>query len=117
MALKTSTVIEELSSRASSKSDVSASEDLSGGKEVPVGDVTKFTVFLKVEGAVDVDIELSPDGENWYRPGEADNTPDESPIKFTSAGTEIVALGYAADYVRVTATNDTPVSVQVKEVV
>lgn len=89
-------------------------EDLSGGVEVDVGDVSAFTLYLGVsdESAVDVTVFLSPDGgTNFYEP-------DESPVSFASTdGSKVEHIPYNANRVRLKANNATPIQAQIREVV
>lgn len=117
MALDTNTVIDRIMGRAAARSQIADQADISGGVEADVDDVSSFSVFLKTEGAVNIEIELSPDGTNWYKPGDADSTPDESPVQFNDAGTEIIHMAYDADKIRLTGSNATAVTAQIKEVV
>ena len=117
MSLETDTVIDRIMGRASSRDTLADAEDVSAGVEQALGDVTGLSLYLRAEGAVNVQIELSPDGSEWFEPGKASNTPAESPIKFEGAGTEIVSLGYDADAIRITGSDSTPVTAKIKEVV
>lgn len=117
MALDTNTVIDRIMGRAAARSLVADQADISTGVEADIDDVSSFSVYIKTEGQVNVEIELSPDGTNWYKPGDADSTPDESPVQFNDAGTEIISMAYDADRIRLTGSNTTAVTVQIKEVV
>ncbi|MFB6087856.1 MAG: hypothetical protein ABEJ85_04985 [Haloarculaceae archaeon] len=89
-------------------------EDITDGIEVPVGDVSAFTLYLGVStaAAVDVQVFLSPDGgANWYEP-------DESPVSIASDDDSAVEhIPYNANRIRLKATNTTPVKAQLREVV
>lgn len=112
MSLETLTKIEELKDRFASNSQLADSEDTSGGVETAIGDVQSYSLFLDVGGAVDLTVKLSPDGgETWYEPR------DESPISFGGANTDVYWFEYDADRLRLTGSNDTPVSAQIREVV
>jgi hypothetical protein len=112
MSLETTTEIEELKGRSATASKLADTEDVSAGVETTVGDVTSFTLFLDVGGAIDLTVELSPDGgATWYEPR------DESPISFTEANTDLYRIVYDADRVRLTGSNGTAVTAQVREVV
>ena len=117
MSLYTDTVIDRIMARATARWSLTDSGDASDGEVQEIGDVQSFTLFLKVEGATQVQIELSPDGTEWFEPGKASNTPAESPIKFEGAGTEIVQFAYDADAIRVTTSDGTPITAKVQEVV
>ena len=89
-------------------------EDISGGVEAAVGDVSAFTLYLGVSTAtaVDVQVVLSPDdGTNWYEP-------EESPVTFTSGDESAVEhIRYNASRIRLKGSNATPVKAQLREVV
>ncbi|AXG09479.1 hypothetical protein [Haloplanus rubicundus] len=112
MSLETLTKIEELKGRFASDSQLADNEDTSGGVETSIGDVASYSLFLDVEGAIDLRVYLSPDGgETWYEPRE------ESPISFGGSNTDVYWFEYDADRIRLVGTNDTPVTAQVREVV
>jgi len=112
MALETAAEIEELKGRAGAEKTLTdGAEDISGGKEINVGDVSSVTLYLDAAAAVDVTVEFSPDGTNWYEPVV------ESPVSFTAAGTEIVHIDFNAAKLRVTGSNTTAVRAQTREVV
>jgi len=112
MVVETSTEIEELKGRLASASQLADSEDTSNGVETVIGDVQSYTLFLDVGGAVDLTVELSPDGgETWFEPR------DESPISFGGSNTDVYWFEYDADRLKLTGSNDTPVSAQIREVV
>jgi hypothetical protein len=105
-------VIEELKGRFSSESRLADEEDTTGGVETAIGDVASYSLFLDVDGAVDLRVYLSPDGgESWYEPRE------ESPISFGGVDTDIYWFEYDADRIRLEGTNETPVTAQLREVV
>jgi len=86
-------------------------EDISGSVETEVGDVSSFTLYLGTEGAVDVEVALSPDGgKTWYV------TP-ESPVQFAEAGADIIHIEYNASNIRLTGSNGTAVEAQIREMV
>lgn len=113
MSLDTETEIRDIKGRSGNSSDVTnGQEDISVQKTSPVGNVSSFTVFLDAAGAVDVTIELSPDGgSTWYEPRK------ESPVSFSGANEEIVQVEYNATDIRVTGSDTTAVEVQIREVV
>lgn len=87
-------------------------QDISGGVGAKVGNVDSVTIFLDTAGAVDVTVEFSPDGgTNWYEPA------GESPVQFSSAGTDLVHVEYNVDRVRLTGSDTTGVKAQLREVV
>lgn len=111
MGIENFGTIENIQGRASAPRQLADSEDISGGVEAQLGNYSRLTLFLDVEGAVDIEIEFSPDGENWYSPV------TDSPISYDSATTDVLEIGYVADRLRLTATDGTTVSAQVYEVV
>ena len=112
MSLETLTKIEELKGRFASDSKLADSEDTTGGVETPIGDVASYSLFLDVEGAIDLRVYLSPDGgETWYEPRE------ESPISFGAANTDVYWFEYDADRIRLEGSNGTSVTAQIREVV
>jgi hypothetical protein len=87
-------------------------QDISGGVEQDVGNVDSATLFLDVAGAVDVNVEFSPDGgTNWYEPAA------ESPVEFSESDTDLVHISYNVDRIRVSGSNSTAVKAQLREVV
>jgi len=89
-------------------------EDLTGGIEAEVGDVSAFTLYLGVStaSAVEVEVYLSPDGgETYYEP-------DESPVSLASDDESAVEhIPYNASAVKLVASDATPVKAQIREVV
>jgi len=89
-------------------------EDLTGGIEVDVDDVSAFTLYLGVStaSAVEVSVYLSPDGgTNYYEP-------DESPVSLSSDDESAVEhIPYNASAVKLVASDATPVKAQIREVV
>jgi len=86
-------------------------EDITGSVEAEVDDVSAFTLFLGAQGAVDVEVELSPDdGSTWYEA-------PESPVSFGEGGAEVVHIRYNVTNIRLTGSDATPVEAQVREVV
>lgn len=87
-------------------------QDISGGVETDVSNVDAVTIYLDVAGAVNVTVEFSPDdGANWYEPAA------ESPVEFSSAGTDLVHVEYNVDRLRLTGSDSTGVKAQIREVV
>jgi len=70
----------------------------------------RWTLFLHAAAAIDITIELSPDGGvTWY-------TPTESPIEFAAVGDDIIEFGYDATHIRLTGSNASLVTAQVRGV-
>jgi hypothetical protein len=111
MALETDTDIRSLKGREQTRRELADTEDISSGVEEPVGNVSAFTLFIEVAGSVNITVEFSPDGgETWYQPR------NESPLKFSEANTDLVFVDYVADAVRLTASNSTNVTAELREV-
>ena len=97
--------------RPADEGKLADSEDISGGVSRDVGDVSAFTLFFDVEGAVDISVEISPDGgTNYYE------LPDNSPVQFGGAGTDILRVSYECNAVKLKGLNATNVTAQVREV-
>ncbi|WP_058365231.1 hypothetical protein [Haloparvum sedimenti] len=90
-------------------------EDLTGdGTEASLstglGDPSSATLYVATEGAVELTVEFSPDGgTNWFEP----NDP-ELPLKFDSAGDDVVLMDFNASDVRVTASDATGVKLALR---
>jgi len=104
--------IEELQGRATLESTLTdGAEDISGGTASLLGDVSSWTLYLGAEGAVDVEVSLSPDGgTTWY-------VAPESPVEFSEAGADIIEMGYDATAARIEGSDATAVEAQIYEVV
>ena len=105
--------VEKIKARgASGTSLTDGAEDISGGVEAPLstgtGAASSATLFIETEGALDLTIEFSPDGETWREPA------SESPIGFDSAGEDIAFVEYDAAAIRVMASNTTPVDLDLR---
>ena len=85
------------------------SADISGGVEAELGNYRRWTLYLHADGAIDVNIYLSPDGSNWYQP-------DESPVSFEGAGDKVIEMGYDAYKIKLVGSNTTLVTAQVRGV-
>jgi hypothetical protein len=105
--------VEKIKARGASGTPLTdGAEDISDGREASLstgtGAASSATLFIATEGAVGLTIEFSPDGETWREPG------DESPIGFDAAGEDVAFIDYDAAAVRVTASNDTPVDLDLR---
>lgn len=114
MTVDVSSETTNISDRAGGSSKVADAANISTGKVVKTNDVESSTLFLDVDGAVNVTLEFSPndEGDDWYQPREG------SPVEFSQANTEIVEIGY--DYRRLRLTSDdanVAVTAEVREVV
>ena len=82
--------------------------DISGGVEAPLRNFKRWTLYLKVGGAIDIKVELSPDdGNTWFEI-------PESPISFSSAGDNVIEFGYDATRIRLTGSNTNTVTAIVR---
>ncbi len=88
---------------------VADAEDISGGEEAAIGNYSAWTLYLKAAAAIDVTIELSPDGgTTWYE--------IEDTVDFAAAGDEIIEFGFMANRIRLTGSNANDVTAQVRGV-
>ena len=85
-------------------------EDISGGVETQLSNVTSTTLFIHAEGATTITVEGSPDGQTWY-------TFTESPISFEAAGDTMIQWPYNLRRLRLQANDATQVRAQVREVI
>ena len=74
-----------------------------------MGNYQRWTLYIHAEDAIDVTIQLSPDGANWYEP-------DESPLSFSGAGDKVIEMGYDACKLRLIGSNTTAVTAQIRGV-
>jgi len=104
--------IEELQGRATLERGLTdGAEDISAGTASELGDASSWTLYLGAEGAVDVEVSLSPDGgTTWY-------VAPESPVSFSEADADIIKMGYDATAVRIQGSDATGVEAQIYEVV
>jgi len=106
----TRTIIsEELGKEAGETLTVCSNQDISGGVIQALKNYNRWSLYLKVAGAIDITIEISPDGSTWYEPA-------ESPVSFAAAGDDVLEMGYDAAYVRLTGSNTQPVTAQIRGV-
>jgi len=89
--------------------NICESADISSGVEVEVGNYKRWTLYIHAEDAIDITIQLSPDGSKWYEP-------DESPVSFDGEGDKVIEFGYDAYKIRLKGSNTTPVTAQVRGV-
>jgi len=89
--------------------EISRAEDISGGVESDLYNYRWWTLYLSVAGAIDVTVELSPDGTDWYEI-------PESPLSYSESGDDVLEVGYDANKIRLTGSNATDVTSQVKGV-
>jgi len=104
--------VEKIQGRATLERGLTdGAEDISTGTASELGDTSSWTLYLGAEGAVDVEVSLSPDGgETWY-------VAPESPVSFSEADADIIKMGYDATAVRIKGSDATAVEAQIYEVV
>ncbi|KXA93021.1 hypothetical protein AKJ64_01590 [candidate division MSBL1 archaeon SCGC-AAA259E17] len=89
---------------------IADAEDISGGVTAELACYDRWTLLIHVAGAIDVTVELSPDGKaTWYEI-------DESPYSYGAAGDSTNELGYDATHIRLTGSNATSVTAQIRGV-
>lgn len=104
--------IDKLQGRAGDHTGLTdGAEDISSGVETEIANVLAFTLYVGAQGAVDVTVDLSPDGgTTWFEA-------PESPVTFSEAGSDITRIEYHASRIRLTGSNTTNVEATVREVV
>jgi len=104
--------VEKIQGRATLERQLTdGAEDISTGTASELGDASSWTLYLGSEGAVEVEVSLSPDGgTTWY-------VAPESPVSFSEAGADIIEMGYDASAVRLEASDATNIEAQIYEVV
>ena len=84
--------------------------DISGGIIAELKEFRTWSMYLKVADAIDIKIELSPDGgSTWFEV-------PESPISFSSADDKVVKMDYSATHIRITGSNTSNVTAIVRGV-
>jgi len=84
--------------------------DTSGGVTASLKNFKRWTLYLKVSAAMDITIELSPDGgTTWYEI-------PESPISFSAAGDDVLEVGYDATHIKLTGSTTDTVTAQIRGV-
>ena len=84
--------------------------DITGSVTTQLRNFKRWTLYLKVAGAIDITIELSPDGGNtWF-------TIPESPISFSGAGDDVIEFGYDATHIKLTGSNTNAVTAIIRGV-
>jgi len=82
---------------------IASAEDISAGKTAALKNFKRWTLFLKTADAIDITVELSPDGSTYF-------TIPESPIKFASADDDVIEMGYNAKTIKLTGSNTSAVT-------
>lgn len=110
MAVETNTQVDEIAGRKGYENRVADAEDISGGVEHAIGNVPAFSLWLSVGGAIDITVEASPDGgATWYEL-------PESQITFSGAADDVKHISYNMNRIRLTGSDATAVTAQIREV-
>jgi len=90
--------------------DIASAEDISGGVTAELSNYDRWTLFIHVAAAVDITVELSPDdGDTWYEI-------PESVLSYGGAADDALEFGYDATHIRLTGSNTTDTTAQVRGV-
>jgi len=90
--------------------DIASTEDISGGVTGSLSNFDRWTLYINVAGAIDITVELSPDGgTTWYEI-------PESALSYSAAADDVLEMGYDATRIRLTGSNATNVTAQVRGV-
>jgi len=82
--------------------------DISGGVTAELSNYSRWTLYIHVAGAIDITVELSPDGgSTWYEI-------PESALSYGGATDDALSLGYDATHIRLTGSNTTSTTAQVR---
>lgn len=102
-----------LGGRTSIRTDVAKDfEDFSDGITADPVEAPNTTIYLESKGAVDLEIELSPDGgNNWYE------LPNDSPVKFSTDEVVLLEFEYDFDKIRFTSDSETGIKNQIFQTV
>jgi len=100
---------EELGERAGDYLTVADAEDISAGVEQELKDCSKLTFYVHVADAIDITVEMSPDGGgHWFEI-------PESPLSYGGAGDDVLEVGYSGNRLRITGSNTTATTFVVRE--
>ena len=107
------TEVEKIKARGAARTPLTdGAEDISDGVEASMstgaGAASSATLFIATQGAIDLTIKFSPDGEKFREPAE------ESPIEFGGAGEDVAFIEFDAAAVRVTGSNTTGVDLDLR---
>ncbi|WP_435074926.1 hypothetical protein [Halorubrum sp. HHNYT27] len=105
--------VEKIKARGASRESLTdGPEDISGGVKASLstatGAASTATLYVDTQGALDLKIEFSPDGVNWYEPMVG------SPVGYDQADSDVIFIEYDAAAVRVTGSNSTPVDLDLR---
>jgi len=105
------TAIEEtIGSKGGETINICSNADISAGVEAPLKNYERWTLYLKAQDAITINIYLSPDdGATWYEP-------EESPVTFQAAGDKLIEFGYDATRIKLVGSNTTPVTAHIRGV-
>ena len=85
-------------------------QDISQGIIIQLGNFRRWTLYLKTQGAINITVELSPDGGlTWFEI-------PESPISFSTAGDDVIEFGYDATHIKITGSNTTLITAIIRGV-
>jgi len=97
----------EVTGRDSDEQTIAEGEDISNGKSITLNNYNQYTLMLHVDGAIDITVEVSPDGgKNWFEI-------PESPFSYGSAQDDTKEMGYDADMIKLTGSNTSLVTAKV----
>jgi len=107
-------LLEELQTKAPKDEgetiEICTNADISGGVTAELKNFKRWTLYLKTADAIDITIELSPDGgTTWF-------TVPESPVSFSAAGDDVIEFGYDATHIRLTGSNTNAVTAIIRGV-
>jgi len=84
------------------------SEDISDGVTASLGNYDGWTLYTHVAGAIDITVELSSDnGDTWYEI-------PESPLSYSEETDDANVIDYKATDIRLTGSNTTDVTSQIR---
>jgi len=90
--------------------NIATAEDISGGVTAPLANYNRWTLFIHVADAIDITVEISPDnGDTWYEI-------PESPLSYSAATDDVLEVGYDGTDVRLTGSNTTDVTADIRGV-
>jgi len=96
MTVNTNSQRTNISDREGGSALLADAANLSAGVTAKTSDVDSATLYLSVDGAVEVEVEASPDGgETWF-------VLPESPVKFSGTDDDAVHLLYNFNRLRLT---------------
>jgi hypothetical protein len=82
------------------------SANISGGTSEQLPNYIDYTLYINVADAIDITVELSADGTNYYEI-------PESPLEYDGAGDDAIEIGYKAKYIKLTGSNTNSVTATV----